>query len=178
MDGKSWKDELINQNTDWSEDRCVYLEIEFDRAVVCGCFKVIKLLDPSDRTTSGTVARGSREGFTFSNENYFNLCDNTGTYVTSPGENPEQDGTASFVYQTIAAELEEIADCYMDLTDPGVGPDYSAQCSALQSSSLSPAPNAPPTKPPAGPSMSPSSKISGGFLVRMQLLLVTCLLGF
>jgi hypothetical protein len=171
MDGKSWKDEVINKNTDWSEDRCVYLEMDFDRAVVCGCHKVVQLHGPSDQT-SGTFATGSQWGYSLAAHNFFDLCDATGTYVDSPGTYQENDGTAASVDdQTIATELGAIVDCYLGYTDPDVTPDYNVQCSNSITSTASPttlAPSPEPTAPPptaspsAGPTMNPSFQPSAG----------------
>ena len=127
MDGKSWKDDVVNRNKDWSVDRCLYMEMDLGRSIRCGCHKYMQIYNASD-TASGTVNKADTLGYTLAHDNYFNLCDDSGEYITSPGINPEQDGNVTAENQAFVTELKEIVECYKNYTDPGENPDYNVLC--------------------------------------------------
>jgi len=135
MDGISWKDDVVDQNPTWTgdeEDRCVYLELDYDRALVCGCHKYVKIHQPIGNTiSSGTVQKANNYNYILSEGNYFNLCDADGEYLTSPNAPGilEYNGTPTTeAEQNIADDLSAAIDCYLLNTDPNLVPNYDTQC--------------------------------------------------
>jgi len=129
MDGKSWRAAAENRGSnetlrdEW-RDRCLVFELEEDRAVRCGCNKLLFI----GGSTSTTKERGSNAGFDITeNNNYFDLCDgDSSTSIASPGENPE---TSSINIQDIDLKrLTDTLECHLNKTLPSrlVVPDYSA----------------------------------------------------
>jgi hypothetical protein len=129
MDGASWRAAAENSGLnetlrdEW-RDRCLVFELEKDRAVRCGCNKLLSV-----GSNSTTVERGSNAGFDIAENDhfFFDLCDGETTSTTSPGENPEASST---IIQD-ATDLKRLTDklaCHMNKTLPYrlMVPDYSA----------------------------------------------------
>jgi hypothetical protein len=87
MNGKLWKDEIVNGLDNWSEDRCLFLEMNLDLAVCCGCYKYISIYD-DENTLPGTVSKASTDGFVLHEDNLYDICNKTGAYVSSPYASP------------------------------------------------------------------------------------------
>ena len=83
MDGKSWKDALGNPEAEveWKDNRCLFFEVDRDRAVRCGCYKWLDIFDD----TSKTYTQGRDPGWGLSNSldgNLVDLCGGTENYST------------------------------------------------------------------------------------------------
>ena len=102
--------------------------MDFDRAIVCGCHKFLQIYDLT-RTATETIKLTSKWGYNLVTENYYYLCDDTGSLLSSPSNNPEQDGTILPENVALAAELKSILECYIAATDPNLDPNYTAGCS-------------------------------------------------
>jgi len=125
MDGTSWKDAIGNTNPaeeeTWKTDRCVFFEMDRDRAVRCGCYKYLHIFEAG----SGTWQRGKQSGL--SNNlvgNFFDLCNGTDDYITDDDDNRERNTT------TVTGGFDEIAltkalECHLEHTDPDSAPNYS-----------------------------------------------------
>merc|ERR1711862_1062092 len=110
----SWKD-IVDDN-----NRCIFFEVENDRALRCGCFKYINI----DNDGSMTFSRGNQKGFSPSvGGNFFDLCGGTDEYVSFPGDNQEEE---VIIDNDKEIELLELLNCHLDRTDPFSSPDFSA----------------------------------------------------
>ena len=146
MDGKSWKQEIDFRLSDFVYDRCLYFELDYDRAVRCGCYKYIQIDAMAATSQTSVVAAGV--GFTLATENVYDLCDINHEYIVSPANNPETDGTIDGPATPLRDELKAVSDCYLSYTDPSVTPDYSAcSCDAAIASTLSTRTAAPTEEP-------------------------------
>lgn len=68
-------------------NRCLVFELDFDRAIRCGCFKYMAL---DDYESSRTMRRGDRAGVAVDNELLFDLCaGGQGRSVSAPRVSPE-----------------------------------------------------------------------------------------
>ncbi|CAB9519655.1 Arylsulfatase G [Seminavis robusta] len=118
-DGVSWKDRWARPVVD---DRCLLVELDYDRAVVCKCEKYLVIGSTADSTT---LSRATRFGLVGSSPASFDLCDGDGAYRTSPDNSPE-----ASVADTIDSRLEDLMDCHVAMTDPDETPAYGT-CNAL-----------------------------------------------
>lgn len=126
MDGTSWRDaaEDSEEELAWME-RCLAFELEEDRAVRCGCHKLLSI----GGAVSTTTNRGENRGFTLAADgmNFFDLCDGgLLTSVTSPGPNPEVDGTVLVPADDVVERLTTELQCLVGKTLPSnqETPDY------------------------------------------------------
>jgi len=125
IDGTSWKDVIeggdVNQESYWEDDRCVFFEVENDRAVRCGCFKYIDILNSNDSTT---YSRGNQQGFKpVVGGNLFDLCGGGNEYVTTYNDNQEEDTIDD---NDAELRLSNTLACHLERTDPDINPDFSA----------------------------------------------------
>lgn len=106
MDGRSWKALIDNpiEEMKWLHERCLFFEMERDRAVRCGCDKFLSI-DPAARDQSSTVTRGNRKGLSIDDENLFDLCGGTDEYITDSSMNMEADGLNLLSSQPEAVSL-------------------------------------------------------------------------
>lgn len=157
VDGQSWKDVIGDSEKEayWKNDRCLFFEVEQDRAVRCGCYKYLDILDDS----STTYTRGDQKELSNSLDgNLFDLCDGTGEYITDNDNNREG---ATVVMDDVETELLAALACHIAATDPNETPDYSV-CGSLAtnnptSSPTTSSPNATPTASPTTSSPTTSS---------------------
>ena len=97
LDGQSWKDVIGNDEKEsyWKNERCLFFEVEQDRAVRCGCYKYIDIFDSS----STTYQRGNQKELANNLDgNLFDLCDGTDEYITEDNNNRE----------IVALELQDV----------------------------------------------------------------------
>lgn len=89
MDGVSWKDAIAegSEQSFWKEERCLFFELERDRAARCGCFKYLNIYEQND--SSSTYTRGNQNDLSNDLENIFDLCDGSSEYVTDKTRNTE-----------------------------------------------------------------------------------------
>jgi len=97
MDGKSWKD-LVQDGMEW-KNRCLFFESDFDRALICGCYKLIYL-------STG--------------EKYlYDLC-NEGNYIhydpNNPNFDPEVPERSIFDSSDKTESMVKALDCFMEKT--------------------------------------------------------------
>ena len=90
LDGMSWKDVSDDEDlaTWWENSRCLFFELEQDRAVRCGCYKYLSIFEQTN-TVSTTYKRGTQKELSNDLKNLFDLCDGTTDYVTDPTNNKE-----------------------------------------------------------------------------------------
>ena len=90
LDGMSWKDIAEDEDLEtwWENDRCLFFELEKDRAVRCGCYKYLSIYAQSNDESS-TFQRGNQKGLSNDLKNIFDLCDGTVDYITDPTTNTE-----------------------------------------------------------------------------------------
>jgi arylsulfatase A-like enzyme len=132
MDGISWKDAMSDSAFEsyLKTERCLFFEIQMDRAVRCGCSKYLQI----NGVRSITYSRGNRLGYTVADNNVFDLCGGTDEYVTKPTTNME--GTNLYSVDTEKdLILADLMSCHLARTNFASDPDYSA-CAL---STLSPA---------------------------------------
>ena len=127
MDGKSWKSEVANGNNYWSRgnDRCLFFEQDVDRAVRCWCYKYILVENPNDRQ-GFTVREGRKVGISLSNDNYYDLCDDSGAYINAPEVSPEK--SSASLTSSLKSELADKIDCHLSRTNPSNDPIYNQEC--------------------------------------------------
>mmetsp|Transcript_317 Transcript_317/g.331 ORF Transcript_317/g.331 Transcript_317/m.331 type:complete len:118 (+) Transcript_317:841-1194(+) len=92
MDGYSWKDAALGDADEVSylqNERCLFTEIEKDRAVRCGCFKYLEMY-AADADLSTTYTRGVQFQYSLDLENFFDLCGGTSEYITNKRDNQEE----------------------------------------------------------------------------------------
>ena len=147
MDGTSWKPMVEGKMT--ANDRCLMVELDFDRTVVCPCHKYLLLGDTSSTSVggtgggaasggtgggggggSGTFTRGRRSGLINTSPAMFDLCDDAGHYVSSftGASSPEAtdvSGNGDSASTVFALDrLERILDCHLDMTSSLGMPEY------------------------------------------------------
>jgi hypothetical protein len=115
-DGMSWKDLLGGSNQDfWNEERCLFFELDQDRAVRCGCFKYLSIFEQSE-AASATYTRGTDKLLSTDSSNLFDLCDGTSDYITDKRNNREDDNIIS-TNEERAEELAAALQCHTSRTD-------------------------------------------------------------
>ena len=121
MDGSSWRPWL---ERDIVPDRCLVSELDQDRAVVCGCEKLLEIGNLQTSTTNGRFSRFRLN----SGPGDFLLCDSNGDYITGPDQAPEvNNAPAGMVFDRTKALL----DCHLDATKADSAPAYGA-CTDLE----------------------------------------------
>lgn len=90
LDGMSWKDAVDDANEElyWKNYRCLFFEIQRDRAARCGCHKYLDIYEQSNWASS-TYRRGNMKLLSNDFQNLFNLCGDSTEYVTDPTSNME-----------------------------------------------------------------------------------------
>jgi len=155
MDGKSWKSAIGNSAEElvWEYDRCLFFEIDRDRAVRCGCYKFIDIYSTSSPTYERGGTTGRRAGGQANDVGgmLFDLCGGGSDYITARANSQEEDTV------TNASELNKLTgalDCYLAKSDP----DDSADYSICPEDAITTAPQAAPTDAPqAAPTDAPQA---------------------
>lgn len=133
MDGASWKGAWEDSSSAeyFENERCLFFEIQHDRAVRCGCHKFLRF---SDADSGWTAELADEYGFAKATEILYNLCDGSGNYVTSGSTAPEQTDVSSSDPTTFDA-MKALMDCHdaKVKSQSGVSPDYSECESSLSS---------------------------------------------
>jgi len=147
MDGTSWKDVIGNADKIdfWKNERCLFFELDEDRAVRCGCYKYLLI----DNDSSDTYLEGQAKGLAANvGGMLFDLCDGTDDYITANDNNMEIDLIDN---ASVLSELQSALDCFNDNTNPGADPGFGA-CGNTESPTLSPSgsPSDSPSQPPSG----------------------------
>jgi len=152
MDGKSWRDAIGNiaEEDYWKNERCLFFEVEQDRAVRCGCYKYLDI----HANTGKTVQRGNTGGM--ANDvggNLFNLCNNAGDYTIGMRNNREENTLSN---ADIEDDLIDALNCHLDVTDPDNSPDYTV-CGSTPPTASPPSTSPPSASPPSAspPTVSP-----------------------
>lgn len=127
MDGKSWS------NFDEDINRCLVVELDYDRTVVCGCDKYLTLDDSGGDSSTTNV--GLNKGLTTETPAGFNLCDNGRDYTSRPRTSTEVSsmGTGGM------KDLENLLNCHLPMTNPQESPTY-GDCDHLQQRTPAPTP--------------------------------------
>jgi len=112
MDGKSWRsgvEEGASNNLN-DYNRCLFFEQERDRAVRCGCDKLV-IIGQEDGSTAFT--RGDSFGYSIASTNLFDLCGGTGAYVTSNSQESNQLNLID-TNPDKASEMEKVLNCHSE----------------------------------------------------------------
>jgi arylsulfatase A-like enzyme len=116
MDGTSWRSLPLGL------DRCVVVEYDYDRSVICECNKLLHI---RYRRWSSTYSKGRSLGFPTKSTGWFDLCDDNGEYISSPEMSPERYSSSE-----TDTRLTEILDCHILMTKPSNAPVYGS-CDSL-----------------------------------------------
>jgi arylsulfatase A len=116
MDGRSWRS--LSQGL----NRCVIVEMDYDRGVICGCSKLVSI---RYRRWSNTFWEGQSLGFPTQSNGWFDLCDDNGLYITSPNLSPER-----YLSSSTDTRLTDILDCHTIMTQQSDTPVYHS-CDSL-----------------------------------------------
>jgi arylsulfatase A-like enzyme len=142
MDGKSWKDVVPTPDNEegnpslaanWRNERCLFFENGQDRAARCGCYKYLNIFDE----TSSTYKQGRAPGWGLANninDNLFDLCGGTGSYIVDSLNNQEEATVENELEQN---DLQELLECHLSITDPDNQPVY-AECSTTSAPTSAP----------------------------------------
>lgn len=144
MDGRSWFSDMLVANapsrislkqqrtfvnTNYFQDRCLFTEEGFDRAVRCGCYKYLYI---SNTNSGRSVSKAKQEGVSLETDNFYNLCDEmTGDYIVSPESSPElwPRYYNNLISDDVKAKLKNKISCLVKQTDPSHQfPDYETDC--------------------------------------------------
>lgn len=131
MDGLSLKRTLSGDvkrtNTDPAlHERCLFYEMQFDRAVRCGCHKYLQI-----NGGGGTASRGRKGGLSVDHENLFDLCDGSDAYSA---DNMEVKNMARKDWQLMHEDVKlhvrlrrmrKVMSCHLKRVKSG---DYSKAC--------------------------------------------------
>jgi len=123
MDGKSWKDAIENpaEEEDWKNNRCLFFEMDQDRAVRCGCYKYLNIFARG----SSTWQSGNRGDLSNDLENFFDLCNENNDYVIADDDNRERAALTVTIGEFEEMELKGALECHLENTDPDSTPNYS-----------------------------------------------------
>ena len=124
IDGESWRNAVgTDLETAWKE-RCIVSELGWDRAVVCGCDKYIRIEDIENSDTTDLASRAA--GLASGSEVLFDLCDSShGKYLTIPAESPEK----SDVVHDSLSSFQAVLNCHLQRSSPMKTADYGSVCS-------------------------------------------------
>ena len=127
MDGESWLTALQDEEEYryWTEDRCLFFEMDNDRAVRCGCHKFMTI----DAGSSGTWDKANNMGYTLAGDNLFDLCSDDSSVL-------EFDGTvlvSNSFNDGLVTDMINRIDCHNVKTNPSDTPDYQTSCDGAQS---------------------------------------------
>jgi arylsulfatase A-like enzyme len=152
MDGKSWKNVIGNTDREsyWKNDRCLFFDVDKDRAVRCGCFKWLVI----DNELSTTYTRGGDKGHLVNlGGMLFDLCDGGEEYIVENDNNREaSEVTNQFLENTLKNNLQ----CYLDNTDPK-GDAVFDVCGQAPPETLKPETGGPTESPTESPIKSPTA---------------------
>lgn len=149
-DGTSWKEAIDDAvlEEDWRTNRCLFFEMDEDRAVRCGCFKYMNI-QHADATLSGTWGTGGNKGMANAPGGMlFDLCagdDDADAYATDPSNIREVSTVENEAKQT---ELFDILSCHLEHTDPREDAEYSPCYEASFNSDWSESPTVSPSQSP------------------------------
>jgi len=136
MDGKSWAHAILGDSetqAEWKE-RCLFFENGLERAVKCGCTKLISM--PMDGGNDGTRAVANANGLVVNDEgedHLYDVCNESGDWIFSPGTNPEADGVELLQNNgALVDELNEMIECHLTKTSPYLTPNYDHECTGSQ----------------------------------------------
>lgn len=143
-DGKSWRPAVESEMvaSTWNDDRCIFIEMDRDRAVRCGCYKYMELQRGSNTFVWGNQVY-DLDGDT---EVLFDLCDNNGRYEDT--DNKEEDDIKNSE-RDIREDMEDFLECHLERTRADERQDFSP-CGFTPITRPDPtrAPTSPPTPPP------------------------------
>ncbi|VEU40089.1 unnamed protein product [Pseudo-nitzschia multistriata] len=142
FDGKSWKHAIFNptEEQNWKHSRCIFAEMQTDRAVRCGCYKYIKIYDTEWSNTYWRAERHMLVGELHGN--LYDLCDGTGDYITANDNNRE---AVAFVDPDVESALVNTLQCHLDRSHPQRTQDFSVCASPFEPE---PVPEPVPTQSP------------------------------
>lgn len=142
MDGLSWKPAILNEesSSDWN-GRCLYFELQKDRAVRCGCYKYLSIFE-QDGDVSTTYQRGSRMGLANDETNLFDLCDQSNNYVAETNRNSMEATDVINMEPDTASNFATLLECHLEriesadfsqcqLSTPASGPDSASSLQKL-----------------------------------------------
>lgn len=163
LDGQSWKDAIGNdaEEQSWQDERCLFFENQFDRAVRCGCNKLVRMKDentgisrPDGATMAPSAAPsavadqaiisnsytlGKAFGYPDAHAQLHDLCDaTTGDLISYPSKNPERLNLydSATPPNAIQVMFREVMECFRTATQADLEPDFAADCSSLYSTAL------------------------------------------
>merc|ERR1711957_332337 len=157
-DGISWVDAVTSENdkNDFS-GRCLLQEMDHDRAVRCGCLKIIRIDD--DKSDSSTLGAATKNGYPEITTMVFDLCDSDGNYINYPNETPEKNICVTTSCTDNSESMLDILSCFEEKTSPNRDPDFTTKCTIDDALSPTHSPN---KDPPDQPTQLPTTTQTGG----------------
>ena len=110
MDGKSWAEAVAQKNIQKKFKRCIFTEMNHDRAVRCGCHKLVKF---DQSKYSKTIEKAPRYNFPTDNVMLFDLCDKSGNYISYPNLSSETINCYNTTCKDRVKSLAKILDCFL-----------------------------------------------------------------
>eukprot|EP00522_Entomoneis_paludosa_P001916 CAMPEP_0172471286 /NCGR_PEP_ID=MMETSP1065-20121228/67739_1 /TAXON_ID=265537 /ORGANISM="Amphiprora paludosa, Strain CCMP125" /LENGTH=574 /DNA_ID=CAMNT_0013229381 /DNA_START=20 /DNA_END=1745 /DNA_ORIENTATION=+ len=139
MDGKSWATAVASNHQPTMEswrNRCIFFELQHDRAVQCGCDIYMRLSTTRESwTRSLHLLQNRLDWSSFPEPNWgrnqlYNMCHN-GDFIYSPhAPNPQRNGRRLLnSNKDKVDQLSALVDCHLGKTHPQRVPDYDMECS-------------------------------------------------
>eukprot|EP00929_Paragymnodinium_shiwhaense_P088978 TRINITY_DN49256_c0_g1_i1.p1 TRINITY_DN49256_c0_g1~~TRINITY_DN49256_c0_g1_i1.p1 ORF type:complete len:429 (-),score=61.88 TRINITY_DN49256_c0_g1_i1:521-1807(-) len=147
LDGQAWISNTSMLSPDASDywcQRCLFFEMEYDRAVKCGCYKLISVIGDSSEST--TVTRAARLSYSTDSIQLYDVCNDPGEATNLASRHEHAD---------VLSELQRHLLCHEARTAKSTSPaDFSAcdpaggvasTAAATTSATFSSSSNEPPT---------------------------------
>jgi len=154
MDGQSWKDAINDADAEeeWRDERCLFFELDKDKAVRCGCNKYLEFYE--DITSGTSYGKGVKLGYSVDLINLFDMCDGGTSYATDKTKNMEAlDANEAVSNSCRAKDMSTVLQCHVDRIDYREDPDYTT-CNFIDTCSSS-APTKASSSSSSAPTISP-----------------------
>jgi len=115
MDGKSWAEAVAPQTEQTKFERCIFTEMNHDRAVRCGCYKMVNF---DQSKYSKTIENAPKFNFPIDDVMLFDLCDKYGNYTSYPNLSPETINCYNTTCKNKVKPLTKILNCFIKKTSP------------------------------------------------------------
>jgi len=113
MDGKSWAEAVAPQTEQTKFERCIFTEMNHDRAVRCGCHKMVNF---DQSKYSKTIENAPKYNFPIDDVMLFDLCDKAGNYISYPKPSPETINCYDTTCKDRVKPLTKILNCFIKKT--------------------------------------------------------------
>merc|ERR1711935_1225958 len=151
----SWRNDVKDMaSRNFDNNKCIFFEMEYDRAVRCGCYKYLAINELNE-SISSTFKRGKKFGYSIDLENLFDLCGGTDHYITARKENQEaKDLNLNLDESSTSMKMQAVLQCRLDRTAHSASPGNGTLCN-LNPATPTSAPQEIPTPSPVNPTPSP-----------------------